>query len=325
MKKILYVLLVLLAGVNFIFAEDGITDKEILIGTCLDADGNSSWPGDGFLAGMKCYFDYVNENGGIAGRKIKLVVKDDDYDPAKTAEHVKNLIESDKVFALCTLSGTPCGSIAKPIIVSKKIPLIGLATGSDIFRLPPERYIFNIRGSYPQETEKLIDYFVNNLKIKKISIIYQNDAYGLSGLKAAISRLKTYGLQLNSKAIYDRGSEIDEEQFNLIKESNPEAVILLAVAKSTLSYFNLAKKNGFKTLLAGISPCDAYKIIEGVGSEADGMLMTQVMPNIETSEKPRLMLEFANRIEKVGGKLSFMSYEGFCNARVLGWGLEQCG
>ena len=146
MKKILFIILILGFGLSFqAVAEVGVSEKEILIGTCLDADGNSSWPADDLLGGMKCYIDKVNKAGGINGRKINLIVKDDDYDPAKTAVYVKDLIEKENVFTLCTLSGTPCGTIAKPLVLSNKIPLIGLATGADAFREPPEKYIFNIR------------------------------------------------------------------------------------------------------------------------------------------------------------------------------------
>ena len=308
-------------------SEEGITDKEILIGVILDADGSSSVPGIEYVKGMKCYMDYVNKNGGINGRKIKLIIKDDDYEPNKTFSALTELIEKDKVLALCNIVGTPTNSIIKPLINSKKIPVIGPITGDESFRLSTERYYFPVRGSYPTEAYKIVDYLVKEMKLTKISIMYQDDKFGLSGVRAVMKRLKEYNLELCSKAKYDRGKNMTDEDFNIIKESAPEAVLLMAVGMPALDYLKKAQAANFKPVTAGFSPVfigkDTNKMIEEINSMCDGFIISQVTPNLDADTKPRFMNVYLSEIQNYG-KPNPSSYEGFINLRVLCWGLEEC-
>src|SRR5205814_1120936 len=128
------------------------------------------------------YFDYVNSQGGVHGRKIALKTRDDKYEANLCVEATKKLIGEDKVFALVSYVGTPTTGAAMPTITEAKVPLVGPFTGAELLRTPVNRYVFNVRASYYDETEKIVEQLVSTGN-KKIAVFYQDDAYGQAGLK----------------------------------------------------------------------------------------------------------------------------------------------
>ena len=134
----------------------GITDKEILIGSCAALDGPSSFLGRETVAGAEAYFDSINEEGGVNGRKLKLVSYDDSYDPAK-AQTCWDKLMAQKVFAMGFFVGTPTAVKYLPLAESNKIPLIGLFTGAQTLYTPLRHWVVNVRASYGDETQEQID------------------------------------------------------------------------------------------------------------------------------------------------------------------------
>ncbi len=151
MKKVFLFFLSVIFLMTFIFAEVGITDTEIKIGTFQAMSGPVAVIGQSVANGMKAYFNYVNDNGGIYGRNINLIVADDQFNPAKTTVEVKRLIENDKVFALVGGLGTP-GNLAVIDYVNKmKVPYVYQASGSSLLAIPPKKYIFPVQPNYTLE------------------------------------------------------------------------------------------------------------------------------------------------------------------------------
>jgi branched-chain amino acid transport system substrate-binding protein len=136
-------------------AETGVIKDAILLGQSVALTGAAAQLGIQMRNGMKAYFDYVNEHGGVHGRKIELITLDDGYEPTRTVPNTKKLIEERKVFALIGYVGTPTSVPAVPVFTEAKVPFIGPFTGAESLRVPFNRYIFHIRASYFDETEKI--------------------------------------------------------------------------------------------------------------------------------------------------------------------------
>ena len=170
-------------------AEDGVTDTQIIVGMSTVLTGPASFLGTSFKTGTELYFHKINDEGGIRGKKIKLIVYDDGYEPSKTVPNVEKLIHSDKVFILMGNVGTPTTMAIKPIVTQALVPLYAPFTGAEPLRNPVVRQILNYRASYYQEVEEFIKGMVDVLGFKKIGVFFQDDAYGrvvLEGTKVAL-------------------------------------------------------------------------------------------------------------------------------------------
>ena len=137
-------------------AAPGVTDREILIGQVAALTGPAAELGLRMQAGMLACFDALNAQGGINGRRLKLIWRDDGYEPDRTAAAAKTLINTDRVFALAGTVGTPTGLALLPIITEAKVPVVGLFTGAQGLREPLNRYVFHVRASYFDETEVIV-------------------------------------------------------------------------------------------------------------------------------------------------------------------------
>ena len=179
-------------------AEVGVTDTEIRIGQFAAQTGPAAELGKRMQLGILAHFSAVNAAGGINGRTLKLVSRDDGYEPEKAAVAVKALIEEDKVFALIGSVGTPTTLAAVPAINAAGIPLIGPFTGAQALREPFNRNLFHVRASYFDETERIVQH-LSTVGITKIAVFYQNDSYGKAGLEGVMRALTKRNLKPAAK------------------------------------------------------------------------------------------------------------------------------
>ncbi|MDX1667297.1 MAG: ABC transporter substrate-binding protein, partial [Saprospiraceae bacterium] len=161
----------------------GVTDSTILIGTWGPLTGPAALWGN-ICKGMDAYFKMINDEGGIAGRKIELIIKDDAYDPSRTVPAVREMAQRDEVFAFVGGLGTAPGMAVMDFIVENDIPWISPISGSHQWAFPPKENIFALYPLYFDEAQMHVDYAVGELGAEKIAIIYQNDDFGKSGLVA---------------------------------------------------------------------------------------------------------------------------------------------
>lgn len=180
--------LALVLASSFALAENGVTEREILIGQFAAISGPAAQLGQRMQVGMQVYFNAVNAQGGVHGRAIKLITRDDGYEPEKAVAAVKALIQEDRVFALAGSVGTPTGLAALPVLTEQQVPLVGMFTGAQALREPFNRYVFHVRARYFDETERIVQH-LTTLGIKKIAVFYQNDAYGKAGLEGVTRAL----------------------------------------------------------------------------------------------------------------------------------------
>jgi len=188
----------------------GVSPDKILIGQAAVFSGPAAQLGIQVRNGIKAYFDAVNEKGGVHGRKLELVTEDDKYEATVAPQASKKLIEEHKVFALVGYVGTPTGVQHLPVVTQAKVPLVGMFTGAEALRVPMSRYIFHVRASYYDETEKIVEQVVSTGG-KKISVFYQNDGYGEAGRKGTEIALEKRKLKIHSQGTVERNTVAVEE------------------------------------------------------------------------------------------------------------------
>ncbi len=208
----------------------GISDNEIKIGSFIALTGVLAFIGVPYYQGFQSYLNMVNDEGGINGRKINLIVEDDRFDPARTVIGVRKLVEEDKVFAIVGGLGTP-GSLAVMDYLNKgKVPFVYQASGVSVLSIPAKRYIFSVQPNYYNEGQIFVRYIVGELKQKKIAVLYQNDDAGREGLFGVNTGIRRFGGNLVADLPFP-GTETDFTPYLLrVKASGAESLIVYTLS-----------------------------------------------------------------------------------------------
>ena len=236
-----------------VLAEDGVTDNKIVFGQVAALQGPAQALGQGMRQGILAAFDAANRTGGISGRKLELKSLDDGYEPEKTVEATKRILDEDKVFALVGAVGTPTSKAGQPIATAEKVPFIGPFTGAEFLRNPYNRYVVNIRSSYFQETEAWIDHLVKDLAISKIAILYQDDAFGLAGLEGVQRAMAKRNMSLVAEGTFKRNTTAVKSALLDIMKARPEAVVTVAPYKPVAEFIKLAHQVKMQAVFVAIS------------------------------------------------------------------------
>src|SRR4029079_2780864 len=267
----------ILAATTQASAEDGVTADTITLGQGAVWGGPAAALGQGMKTGMNAAFDEINKKGGVHGRKLKLISADDGYEPEKSIVATKKLIEEDKVFALIGPVGTPTSAAAQPIATAAKVPFIGAFTGAGFLRNPKLENVINVRASYDAETEAWVKHLTEDLKISKIAIFYQDDAFGragLSGFKKAMDKRK---MEVFAEAPYERNTVAVKTGLLTLKRAEPEAVVIVGAYKPVAEFIKLSKKVGFNPVFVNISSVGANALARELGPEGKGVIVSQVV------------------------------------------------
>ncbi len=303
----------------------GVTDKEILIGSCSALEGPSHFLGTETVNGAKAYFGMVNESGGVDGRKLKLVAYDDSYDPAKTEACFNRLMEQ-KVFALGFFVGTPTAVKYIPMAESNKIPVVGLFTGAQTLYAPLRHWIVNVRASYFDETREQVDGMWGTLGYKKIGVIYPEDAFGTAVLDGVKAALKAHDAEPVAAASYQRQTAQVGGAIGTVRAANPDAVVVVGPSNTVAPILKQSHARGWKPLFLTVSFVGTDELILEAGPDAEGMVITQVMPPYYLTDFKTVAL-YRRELTKYfpSAKPSFVSLEGFVDAMVLVEGLKRAG
>lgn len=306
--------------------DPGISKNEIIIGTASAQTGHVGFFYE-YLIGAEAYLNKINDQGGVYGRRIKLISYDDQYDPAKTVYYTQKLINEDKVFALFNFVGTPTVIKAVPMIESAQVPLLGIGSGAEVFRSPVKKYIFNLRASYHQEIDASIKGLVGELGLKRIAVFYQYDDYGFDGLKGAEISLAKYGLTPVATASYQRGTLDVEAALKVIKQSGAEAVVMVSVYGPAAKFIKLAKAENFKPIFQNLSFTGSEALAKELGADGDGVLITQVVPPPTEKNSLSGVNDYIDDLIKYYPEHSptFSGLEGFVDAEILVEALHRAG
>jgi branched-chain amino acid transport system substrate-binding protein len=308
----------------------------ILIGVSNVQTGPASILGQTLLLGSTAYFNLVNQNGGIRGRKISIILKDDKYEPDPAVQNTNELIERDKVFFLFDYVGTPTLTRVLPLLkYYEKEGIVNVApfTGADPQRTPPyDRFVFNIRASYREETRALVRYLYHQ-GYRRIGFLGQADAYGKSGQIGVKAALGEYGLRIVSSVTYPRNQGFETPmtvQVNLLREAGAEAVIAVGVYGPCAAFVRDARLAGWNIPVANVSFVDPAVLLQkltqtskqlGVDLTAN-LINSQVVPLPEDVRYP-LVVDYRahNRAESYSG----VALEGWLNAVVVTEALRRAG
>jgi ABC-type branched-subunit amino acid transport system substrate-binding protein len=303
----------------------GVSDKEILIGSCSALDGPSHFLGTETVTGAKAYFDMINDAGGVDNRKLKLVSYDDSYDPAKVEACFNRLMEQ-KVFALAFFVGTPTALKYVPMAESNKIPLVGLFTGAQTLYVPLRHWVVNVRASYFDETREQMDGLWGTLGYKKIGVIYPEDAFGAAVLEGVKTALKTHGAEPIAVASYQRQTAQVGGAIDTVKAANPQAVVVVGPANTVAPILQQSHAKGWKPLFLTVSFVGTDDLIAVAGIDSDGLVITQVVPPYYLTELKTVAL-YRRTLTKYfpSAQPNFVSLEGFVDAMVLVEGLKRAG
>lgn len=300
-------------------ADPGVSATEIVVGQSAALSGPAMALGTGMRTGMEAYFNEVNAAGGINGRKIRFVARDDGYEPEKAIAATKALLDEDKVFALVGEVGTPTSKAAVPIAEAAKAPFIGPFTGAEFLRNPYNPYVVNVRASYYQETERMAQYLVDVKKLTKIACFYQNDGYGeagLAGIKQALERRK---MELCATGNYERNTVAVKTGLMAIRKGEPEAIVMIGAYKPCAEFIKLGRKSGLdKALYLNVSFVGTAALKTELGDEGEGVIITQVVP-LPTDAKVAVVDEYQKALKKhfPSAEQDFVSLEGFLAAKLF--------
>ncbi|MGB0387952.1 MAG: ABC transporter substrate-binding protein [Ardenticatenaceae bacterium] len=328
----------------------GISKDEILIGMSAAFEGAAQGLGIELYRGSMAYIEEVNQAGGVHGRQIVIHHYNDGYNPTPAIENTIHLVEEDDVFLLFNYVGTPTVTRVLPLLSrykDKSMYLFFPFTGAQPQREAPyDEFVFNLRASYRQETAGLVDNFVK-LNRKRVGVFYQADAYGQSGSDGVKRALSSYGLEIVGEATYTRNTAFEEsyvEQVKILKEAGAEAIIMIGAYQACAGFIRDVRDEGWDVPIANVSFVGSESLLNLLSnSESDldytiNLINSQVVPSYEDTslsavkEYRELMDKYASLLpEGVSQEdyeplpYSFVSFEGFLNAKLLVEILEQMG
>lgn len=307
-------------------AEDGVTATEIKLGSSLALTGPLSGDGQQRKKGAEAYFKHVNETGGINGRKIVIVQKDDSYEPAKTAENTNEFIDKDKVFVLFNYLGSPTAMAALPSVNRADIPLIGPISGAEPLRQPVNKNVFNTRASSFEEGEALIAHAVDKLGTKEIGMVYQDDALGTGGKGAVGRAVDKRGIKLVATGTHKRNATDFNEALEILIKAKPKAVVVWSVFNTAAAFVKAAQAKGFNPIFLMPSSVPPSDFGQAYGGSVKGhIIFAQTYPApTETSFK--LIQDYQRDMKAAGyNDLSPLSVESYVASLILGEALKKCG
>jgi branched-chain amino acid transport system substrate-binding protein len=311
----------------------GVTDTLILIGSSCALGGYATFLGTQYTHGSEAYINDINDKGGIQGRKIKLIVYDDQYDPAKCVANTQKLISEEGVFMLFDYVGTPTSVKIIDIVHKSEIPTFGFLTGAEALRTPFRPYMFHVRDSYYAEAEGTISYFVDKLGLKNIAVMYQEDAFGLAVLEGVQKALKRRNMETAATATFERETTNVEKALKIIRQSAADAVVMVGTYGPLAKFVNISHKSGFTPYFHTVSfvGSEAYGkelvLIHKIKpSQYDKIIVTQVVPS-PFDDSFLTVRRYRELVTKYFPQdyPNYVALEGFVNAIVLTKILEGCG
>ena len=314
----------------------GVTDREIRFGIAAPFSGSSKELGRQMKLGIDAAFNRINDAGGVEGRMLKLIAADDGFEPTRTAEAMKQLYEKDQVFGMIGNVGTATAAVALPYALERRMLFFGAFTGANVIRHdPPDRYVFNYRASYAEETDAAVRYFVKMRRIppRQIAVFAQQDAGGDAGFAGVAKSFRSLGasdsgiLRLN----YQRNTVDVEDAVNQLKAQKVpiKAVVMISAYRAAAKFIEKTRD---------LFPGMLYSNISFVGSTvladelmllgpryAAGAIVTQVVPAV--SGYSSIVLEYKNALAKYfpGEAADYVSLEGYVAANVLIEALKRTG
>jgi len=314
----------------------GLSDTEVVFGMASPFSGANKETGRALKAGIDAAFAATNAAGGVHGRRLRLVALDDGYEPERTKAVMKELLEERKVFGIMGNYGTVTAAVSIPIITEKKVLFFAPYTGAPVSRKqPPDRYVFNFRPSYQEETAAAVRYLLQVRRVapEEIAVFAQEDGFGdagFQGVVAALAPFKRAEAQILRVGYKRNSADVDEAVARVRKEAGKlKAVVMMATYKAAANFIEKVRGAGLDLILTNPSVVNAASLAEEIvplgPKVVSDIVITQVVP-LPTSHATAV-LKFREALTQYVPEeaASFASLEAFVGANVLVEGLRRAG
>ncbi|MCA3339915.1 MAG: ABC transporter substrate-binding protein [Roseomonas sp.] len=261
-----------------VMAQSGIFNDRIVFGQAAPLDGPAAALGTGMRDGILAAFAEANKAGGVHGRKLELIARDDGYEPTRSANVTRQLISEDNVFALIGPVGTPTSQAAQPIAAEAGVPFIGPFTGAEFLRDAKLANVINLRASYFQETEEMVERLTRDLGASRIAILFQDDAFGRAGLAGVQRALTKRNMALVAEGTYERNTVAVRGAALAIQRGRPDAVIMVGAYKPCAEFIKTARQLRLNATFVNISFVGSDALAQELGAAGVGVVVTQVVP-----------------------------------------------
>lgn len=326
----------------------GVTDTTILLGMSAAFSGPARELGTRMKLGLDTALTVINEDGGIGGRTIKLLALDDGYEGKRTLANVHELLTDRGVFAIIGNVGTPTTKEALPYVLSKKVLFFGAFTGAGLLRRdPPDRYVFNYRASYEDETAKMINYLLDVKKIPDSGIVVfaQNDSYGDAGYEGATKMLRKrgrgddvlrVGYERNTVHVDDAVNKVIDYHTSTmrvgdaIRPRHPvKAIVMVGTYKACARFIQKIRDRKLDPTFLNVSFVGSNALSDelkelGPGY-GNGVIVTQVVPHFESGATGVIRYREALKKYHPDQQPDFISLEGYIVGHLFAEGLRRAG
>jgi ABC-type branched-subunit amino acid transport system substrate-binding protein len=314
----------------------GVTDREIRFGIAAPFSGAAKELGRQMKLGIDTAFNRVNDAGGVNGRMLRLIAADDGYEPTRTVEAMKQLYEKDQVFGFIGNVGTPTAIVAVPYALERRMLFFGAFTGANVLRSdPPDRYVFNYRASYAEETDAVVHYLIKLRKLqpRQIAVFAQQDSYGDAGFAGVAKAFRALGVSDSAivRLNYKRNTVDVDDAVNQLKPQKPaiKAVVMVATYRAAAKFIEKTRDLYPGMIYSNVSFVGSTALSEELmllgARYATGVIVTQVVPAVAGYSS--VVLEYKNALAKYfpGETPDYVSLEGYVSANVLTQALKRTG
>lgn len=303
----------------------GITDDSVLFGQSAAFTGPSQELGLQMRLGIQAAFSEQNQAGGVHGRQIELTTMDDFYEPDSAYLNTHLLINREEVFALIGEVGTPTSRSASRLANALDVPFVAPFTGAEMLRDPGLGSVLNLRASYYQEIDEMVERLTEDAGITRVAVLYQNDSYGQTGLDGVRLALERHGLSPVASWFYQRNTSAVKTAVVEIVESDPEAVIMIGAYTPVAKAIRLIRED-IDPVFMTVSFVGSNALARELGAEATGVYVTQVVPLPGDTSVPVVdAYHEALHAYDADAAPGFVSLEGYLAGRLAIAGLDLCG
>jgi branched-chain amino acid transport system substrate-binding protein len=275
--------------------QQGVTKDEIVLGSIQDLSGPIAGFGKQIRSGMQLAVDEINEQGGINGRKLKLLVEDSAYDPKKAVLAAQKLVNQDKIFMMVGHLGTAQNMAAMPVQFEKNVVNFFPVTAAREMYEPIHRLKYAFAVSYFDQMRYAVPKLVKEKSAKKVCTMYQDDDFGLEVLKGAEAGLKSIGMELAEKTSFKRGATDFSSQVSKMQAGGCDFIVLGTLIRETIGGIGTARKLGYNPVFLGSSGAYTDLIHKLGGKAMDGLYATMTFQNPYTDEQSPAIRFWANK------------------------------
>lgn len=304
----------------------GIDNTTVRFAQVAALEGPAGSLGSGMREGILAAFAEANAAGGVHGRQIQLESFDDGYEPDRSIEHVRNVIDGGNFLGFIGPVGTPTSKATQPLATEADVPFVGPFTGAGFLRDPALKNVINVRATYAAETEAWITHLVDELGMKSIALLYQDDGFGRVGLNGVTAALERRGMELSATGTYTRNTTAVKSALLDIRKAKPDAVVMVGAYKPIAEFIRLSRKLKFDPTFVNISFVGSRALANELGTDGDGVIISQVVPFPWDSSIPVVdQYQQAIKAADADAQPSFVSLEGYLVGRVALRALEASG